>query len=311
MRGGADLTGAGGGGCDDGRPCPPHLATFRTMFGGPVRIVGGVWPGRIVLQGFGDQNTFAGGLYLDGGNYDTLQLFTIAPAVAFSARNVTCRIFDLLGGTATGTPSTLNAPLDLSGLVITADEPDSQQALTVTDYIFAERVSLADATGRLSRTGFAVLGVPLPVFRLQRLAFRGTLDASGMDVLLEAMTAVNCSGPVDFRGATLRSAPTTNFFGLPEGHSTLRDVTFAVAPRWAGATLDQLWLWAVSSPPATGPVDDAACPASAADVEFFANSDTPPSCDNVPTFRGAGGIVCGIVGPPFRTPAPSVPRFFC
>lgn len=232
--------------------------------------------------------------------------------MAFSARNVTCRIFDLLGGTAEGTPSTLTAPLDLSGLLITADEPDSQQALTVTDYIFNADVSLAGAVGRLSRSGFVVMGVPLPVFRLQRLAFRAGLDASGVDVLLEAMTNVNCSGPVDFSGAVLRSSPRTNFFGLAEGHSTLREVVFDEAPRWAGAAVDLLWLWAVSSPPFTGAVNNAACPASAEDVEFFANTADPPTCnDNVPTFRGGGGVVCGVVGPPFRTPAPAVPRFFC
>lgn len=315
MKGGADLTGAGGGGCDDGRPCAPHLATFRTVFGGPVRIERGVWGGRIVLQGFGDQskqNTFAGGLFLDGGKFDTLQIFAIAPAVTFSARNITCRILDLLGGTAEGTPSTLTVPLDMSGLVITAEEPDSQQALTVTDYIFASNVSMANAVGRLSRSGFAVMGVPLPVFRLQRLSFEAALDLSGVDVLLEAMTNVNCSGPVDFRRATLRSTPSTNFFGVEEGHSTLREVMFAQAPRWAGAVVDLLWLWAVRSPPFTGTVTDAACPASATDVEFFANTNVPPTCDSVPTFRGGGGgVVCGVVGPPFRTPAPAVPRFFC
>lgn len=255
---------------------------------------------------------FAGGLFLDGGNYDTLQIFAIAPAVTFSARNITCRILDLLGGTAAGTPSTLTVPLDMSGLVITADEPDSQQALTVTDYVFASNVSMANAVGRLSRSGFAVLGVPLPVFRLQRLSFQAALDLSGVDVLLEAMTNVNCSGPVDFRRATLRSMPSTNFFGVEEGHSTLREVTFAQAPRWAGAMVDLLWLWAVRSPPFTGAVNDAACPASATDVTFFANTNVPPTCGSVPVFRGgAGGVVCGVVGPPFRAPAPAVPRFFC
>lgn len=258
------------------------------------------------------QNSFAGGLFLDGGTYDTLQIFSIAPAVTFSARNITCRILDLLGGTAAGTPSTLVVPLDLSGLLITAEEPDSQQALTITDYIFASNVNMANAVGRLSRSGFAVMGVPLPVFRLQRLSFQAALDMSGVDAFLEGMTNVNCSGPVDFRRATLRSAPSTNFFGVAEGHSTLREVTFAQAPRWAGATVDLLWLWAVRSPPFMGTVNDAACPASAENVAFFANTNVPPTCDGVPAFRGGGGdVVCGVAGPPFRAPLSAVPRFFC
>jgi len=257
-------------------------------------------------------NMFAGGLFLDGGTYDTLQLFAIAPAVAFSAQNVTCRILNLLGGTASGVPSTLTAPLDLSNLLITAEEPDSQQALTVTDYIFNASVRLTGAAGRLSRSGLIVFGVPLPVFRLQRLVFRAGLDAARVDALLESMTAVTASGAVDFSGAVLRSAPVTNFFGLEEGHSLLRSVAFDVPPRWAGATVDELWLWDVTSPPYTGEVVPDECPASATDVAFFANTPVPPMCQSVPSFRGGGsGSVCGIVGPPFPTLAPPQPRFFC
>lgn len=232
--------------------------------------------------------------------------------MTLSARDVTCRIFNILGGTASGEPSTLTGPLDLSGLLITADEIDSQQSLTITDYIFEDLVSLTDAKGRLSRSGFTVQGVPLPIFRLQRLLFQADLDASGMDALLEAMTSVTCLGEVDFRGATLRSMPSTNFFGLPAGHSALREVTFSNSPRWGDSIVDQLWLWAVTSPPFKGPVAAGACPASAREVEFFANTSTRPTCTNSPSFLGGpGGTVCGIVGPPFRTPKTAVPRFFC